>query len=326
VGALISDTLYHANGTIFRRRDDHIATTATMTHGSKRKNAYRRDIDGLRAVAVLSVIAFHVAPARFTGGFVGVDIFFVISGFLISSIIYQELESGSFSIVEFYVRRIRRIYPALFIILGCVCVGGWIFLLPSDFDSLGKQIIGGSAFVANFVLWWQSGYFSPEATLKPLLHLWSLGVEEQFYLLFPLICILLYRSKSRRGLTIAFVTVAAISMIVNVAFVSKFSAATYFLPFSRLWELFAGAGLALGMRGRLDSPKDERPPRWKQAMGMAGLILLIASVFVIDEFHPFPGWWAMMPIAGTVLAIAAGEHSWTNRKILSWPPAVLIGL
>ena len=302
------------------------ATTDTTKPPPNRKSAYRRDIDGLRAVAVLSVIAFHVAPAKFRGGFVGVDIFFVISGFLISSIIYQELESGAFSIVEFYVRRIRRIYPALFIILGCVCVAGWIFLLPSDFDTLGKQIIGGSTFVANFVLWWQSGYFSPEAILKPLLHLWSLGVEEQFYLFFPLICILLYRSKSRRGLAIAFLSVGAISMLVNVAFVSKFSAATYFLPFSRLWELFAGAGLALGTRGRLDTPKDERPAGWQHAMGIAGLILLIASVFVIDQFHPFPGWWAMMPIAGTVLAIAAGEHCWANRNILSWQPAVLIGL
>jgi peptidoglycan/LPS O-acetylase OafA/YrhL len=277
-------------------------------------------------VAVLSVIAFHVAPAKFRGGFVGVDIFFVISGFLISSIIYQELESGAFSIVEFYVRRIRRIYPALFIILGCVCVAGWMFLLPSDFVILGKQIIGGSTFVANFVLWWQSGYFSPEAILKPLLHLWSLGVEEQFYLLFPLICVLLYRSKSRRRLAFAFVAVAGISMVVNVALVSKFSAATYFLPFSRFWELFAGAGLALAMRGRLDAPKDESPAGWQHAMGMAGLILLIASVFVIDEFHPFPGWWALMPITGSVLAMAAGEHSWANRNILSWRPAVLIGL
>src|ERR1035438_7796424 len=145
--------------------------------------SYRSDIDGLRAIAVLSVLAFHIAPSRCKGGFVGVDIFFVISGFLIASTIYKELEAGAFSILEFYVRRIRRIYPALFLVLSFVCVAGWILLLPSDFVALGKQILGGSFFVANFVLWRQSGYFSPEAALKPLLHLWSLGVEEQYYLI-----------------------------------------------------------------------------------------------------------------------------------------------
>ena len=216
-----------------------------MGSGSNRKFSYRSDIDGLRAIAVLSVIAFHIAPTRFKGGFVGVDIFFVISGFLISSIIYNELESGAFSIVEFYVRRIRRIYPALLLVLSFVCVGGWVLLLPSDFVALGQQILGGSAFVANFVLWWQSGYFSPEAALKPLLHLWSLGVEEQYYLVFPLVCLAFYRSRSRWILPSAFLTIAAASMFLNVAFVSKYSAATYFLPFSRLWELFAGAGLSL---------------------------------------------------------------------------------
>ncbi|HSY01773.1 MAG TPA: acyltransferase, partial [Acidobacteriaceae bacterium] len=153
-----------------------------MIEPNANKNiAYRPDIDGLRAIAVLSVVAYHYAPGRFRGGFVGVDIFFVISGFLISSIIYKELETGSFSIVEFYVRRIRRIYPALAIVLACSCVAGWVLLLPSDFILLGQQIVGGSTFVANVVMWWQSGYFAEDAARKPLLHLWSLGVEEQYY-------------------------------------------------------------------------------------------------------------------------------------------------
>jgi len=223
-------------------------TKAGTKAGVRSGISYRSDIDGLRAVAVLSVIAFHVAPGWFKGGFVGVDVFFVISGFLISSIIYKELGSGTFSVVEFYVRRIRRIYPALFLVLSFVCVAGWILLLPSDFVALGKQIVGGSTFVANFVLWWQSGYFSSEAGLKPLLHLWSLGVEEQYYLIFPLICIACYRSKSRLTLPSVFLGIAAASMFLNVAFVSKYSAAAYFLPFSRLWELFAGAGLSLWMQ------------------------------------------------------------------------------
>jgi peptidoglycan/LPS O-acetylase OafA/YrhL len=300
---------------------------APMESSSNRKMSYRSDIDGLRAIAVLSVIAFHIAPEKFKGGFVGVDIFFVISGFLISSIIYKELESDAFSIVEFYVRRIRRIYPALFIVLSFVCVAGWIFLLPSDFVALGKQILGGSTFVANFVLWWQSGYFSPEAALKPLLHLWSLGVEEQYYLIFPLICIAFYRSRSRWTLPAAFLAIAAVSMFLNVACVSKYSAATYFLPFSRLWELFVGAGLSLFLQRNMQSPCESRLlPKWRHGIGFLGLVLLVVSVFGIDQFDAFPGWWALLPTIGAVLVIVAGQTSLVNRYVLSSKPAVFVGL
>ena len=300
---------------------------AAMELSSNRKISYRSDIDGLRAIAVLSVIAFHIAPAKLRGGFVGVDIFFVISGFLISSIIYKELESGAFSIVEFYVRRIRRIYPALFLVLSAVCVAGWTFLLPSDFVVLGRQILGGSTFAANFVLWWQSGYFSPEAALKPLLHLWSLGVEEQYYLIFPVICMAFYRSKSRWTLPAAFLTIAAVSMFVNVAFVSKYSAATYFLPFSRLWELFVGAGLSLFMQRNLQAPwESQLLVKWRHGVGVLGLALLVVSVFGIDQFDAFPGWWALLPTIGAVLVIVAGQTSWVNRYILSCKPAVFVGL
>ena len=193
-----------------------VRETDTLSGLSKRslnsKIGYRSDIDGLRAIAVLSVVSYHSFGRWIRGGFVGVDIFFVISGYLISSIIYKELESDRFSIVEFYVRRIRRIYPALFIVLASVCVAGWFLLLPTAFVLLGKQIIGGSTFAANFILWWQSGYFSPDATQKPLLHLWSLGVEEQFYLIFPLICIAFYRARSRWKLPAAFLAIGIVSM------------------------------------------------------------------------------------------------------------------
>jgi len=294
---------------------------------SNRKTSYRSDIDGLRAIAVLSVIAFHIAPEKFRGGFVGVDIFFVISGFLISSIIYKELESNEFSIAEFYIRRIRRIYPALFIVLSFVCVAEWILLLPSDFVALGKQILGGSTFVANFVLWWQSGYFSPEAALKPLLHLWSLGVEEQYYLIFPLICVAFYRSRSRWTLPAAFLAIAVVSMFLNVSYVSKYSAATYFLPFSRLWELFVGAGLALFLQRNAQGAWESRPlPKSRHGIGFLGLGLLVASAFVIDQFDAFPGWWALLPTTGAVLVIVAGQTSWVNRYVLSSKPAVFVGL
>ena len=298
-----------------------------MEANSNKILSYRSDIDGLRAIAVLSVIAFHVAPDIFKGGFVGVDIFFVISGFLISSIIYKELESGAFSIVEFYVRRIRRIYPALFIVLLCTCVAGWLCLLPSDLIAPGKQIVGGSTFSANFVLWWQSGYFSPDAALKPLLHLWSLGVEEQYYLIFPVICMVAYRSRARWALPAAFVAIAAVSMYLNIAFVSRYSAATYYLPFSRLWELFVGASLSLILQRHRQVPwKIRIAPEWRHGVGCLGLALLLFSVFGIDQFDAFPGWWALLPTTGAALVIVAGKTSVVSRHILSTKPAVFVGL
>lgn len=288
---------------------------------------YRSDIDGLRAIAVLSVFAFHVSPGRVKGGFVGVDIFFVISGFLISSIIYKDLESNAFSIIEFYVRRIRRIYPALFIVLAAVCVAGWFFLLPTSFVRLGEQIIGGSTFVANFVLWEQSGYFSPNVAKVPLLHLWSLGVEEQFYLMFPLICAAFYRSKSRTTLPVAFLVIALLSMTLNVATVTRHGSAAFFLPYSRLWELFVGAGLALGLQRNLETQWEGLLlEKWQTAIGILGLALILVSVFCIDEYDPFPGWWGLLPTMGAALVIAAGPSAWCNRHILSSKPAVFLGL
>jgi peptidoglycan/LPS O-acetylase OafA/YrhL len=288
---------------------------------------YRSDIDGLRAVAVLSVLAYHMWPGWIRGGFVGVDIFFVISGFLISSILYKELESGRFSIVDFYVRRIRRIYPALTLVLAFVTAAGWFLLMPSDFVALGKQIVGGSTFSANFVLWWHSGYFTPNSDQEPLLHLWSLGVEEQYYLIFPLICLIFYRAKSRWKLATVFVAIAIASMVINVAFVARYSAASYFLPFSRLWELFLGAGLSLAHR-RPDqaSEKGSLFPQWSSATGFVGLVMLAAAIFGINESDPFPGWWALLPTVGAALVIAAGPSSWVNRHILSMKPAVFVGL
>ena len=298
-----------------------------MIEPNANKNiAYRPDIDGLRSIAVLSVVAYHFAPGRFRGGFVGVDIFFVISGFLISSIIYKELENGSFSIVEFYVRRIRRIYPALVIVLACSCVAGWLILLPTDFVSLGQQIVGGSTFVANVVLWWQSGYFADDAARKPLLHLWSLGVEEQYYLFFPLLCALFYRTRSKWNLPVVFAAVATTSMIINVVFVRKYAEASFYLPFSRMWELFMGTGLALYVQRNIHTWESHLNPAGRTAVGIAGLAMLAGSVFAINQYDPFPGWWALLPTVGTALVIFAGPLAWANRRILSWSPMVFIGL
>lgn len=288
--------------------------------------AYRKDVDGLRALAVLSVLGFHAAPGKLKGGFVGVDVFFVISGFLISSIIYQELDSGAFSIVEFYVRRIRRIYPALFLVLAASCIAAWFLLLPSDFVDFGKQVLGGSTFVANFVLWSQSGYFSAEAALKPLLHFWSLGVEEQYYLFFPLLCWGFYRSRRRWLLPALFWLIGAGSMLWNLLLVKRDPSGAYFLPFSRLWELLIGAGLALLLvRGAGKPWLETALARGRHWIGALGVALLAFSILRIQESFLFPGWWAVLPTIGAALILVAGPESWLNRTLFSARPAVYVG-
>lgn len=195
--------------------------------GSLAHPNYRADIDGLRALAVLSVVAFHAFPGWVSGGFVGVDIFFVISGFLISTIIYTSLELGSFSFVDFYSRRIRRIFPALILVLYSCYVFGWFVLLSDEYMQLGKHIAAGAGFVSNFVLWNESGYFDTAAETKPLLHLWSLGIEEQFYIVWPLI---LWAAWQRRFnlLTIS-ILVAGISFTLNLLDYRTDGVANFFL-------------------------------------------------------------------------------------------------
>jgi peptidoglycan/LPS O-acetylase OafA/YrhL len=157
---------------------------------------YRADIDGLRAIAVLAVIGFHANPAAVPGGFVGVDIFFVISGFLITSLILTKLRDGSFSFMEFYARRIRRLFPALIVVLLAIWILGWFILPPTEYAALGRHTLAGAAFAANILSYSEVGYFDVPAAAKPLLHLWSLGVEEQFYIVFPALLLLLWRYRT----------------------------------------------------------------------------------------------------------------------------------
>jgi peptidoglycan/LPS O-acetylase OafA/YrhL len=203
---------------------------------------YRSDIDGLRAIAVLSVVGFHAFPSHIKGGFVGVDIFFVISGFLISTIIYGSLERGSFSFVEFYSRRIKRIFPALLLVLFTVLAAGWILLLPDEYKQLGKHVAGGAGFIANFVLWNESGYFDNAAETKPLLHLWSLGIEEQYYIVWPLFLWVIWKTR----LNLLFLTIVATlaSFAFNVSQISSDPVGTFYSPLTRFWELFVGSVLA----------------------------------------------------------------------------------
>jgi peptidoglycan/LPS O-acetylase OafA/YrhL len=203
---------------------------------------YRPDIDGLRAVAVLSVVVFHAFPEWISGGFIGVDIFFVISGYLISSIIFSRLNYEAFSFTDFYTRRINRIFPALIVVLISCLTLGWLTLNASEYKQLGKHVVAGAFLISNFVFWNESGYFGSDAITKPLLNLWSLGIEEQFYVIWPFILYFSYKNKfNLLGICIA---VTAISFLINISTVEFDAIAGFYSPFTRFWELGAGSILA----------------------------------------------------------------------------------
>ncbi len=280
---------------------------------------YRADIDGLRAIAVLSVVAFHVYPNWVSGGFVGVDIFFVISGFLISSIIFGRLANENFSYKDFYARRIRRIFPALILVLVASWLFGWFFLMSDDYEQLGKHIAAGAGFISNFVLWNEAGYFDISADAKPLLHLWSLGIEEQFYILWPLILALVWnRSHKILILTIA---IAIVSFALNIYTSHANPVAAFYLPYTRFWELMIGGILAYILLHKPDCL-----PRNNNYLPMLGLLLILSSVLLLDKSKVFPGWWALMPTMGTILVIAAGPNTWVNRNVFSTRILVWVGL
>ena len=203
---------------------------------------YRPDIDGLRAIAVSSVVLFHAYPKVFEGGYAGVDVFFVISGYLITLAILNSSEGNRFSVRDFYIRRVRRIFPALSLVFASVLVAGWILLNPQEFAQLGKHVASGSGFVSNLVLWKESGYFDTAAELKPLLHLWSLGVEEQFYIFFPAVMYLILRFRLPRFSLLAALTLA--SLIASIVFTSSAPTAAFYNPATRVWEILIGSLVA----------------------------------------------------------------------------------
>ncbi|MEO7795743.1 MAG: acyltransferase family protein [Thermoanaerobaculia bacterium] len=293
------------------------------------KSAYRPDIDGLRAIAVLAVLAFHAFPDRLPGGFVGVDVFFVISGFLISGILLAGLDQEEFSLRRFYAHRVRRIFPALLVILAACGIFGWFALFPDEFQQLGKHIAGGAAFSSNLTLWHETGYFDNAAETKPLLHLWSLGIEEQFYIVWPL---LLWGAHRLRWRVLTWMPLlAAISFLINVVGLDRYPTATFYSPASRAWELALGGILAgLASKGlalfRGPGPQSPGSPLRHSLFSTAGLALLLLSLVRIDEGTPFPGWWALAPAIGTALILGAGAQAWPNRWLLSSRPMVWIGL
>jgi peptidoglycan/LPS O-acetylase OafA/YrhL len=282
--------------------------------------SYRPDIDGLRALAVVAVVAFHGFPEYVAGGFVGVDVFFVISGFLISGIILDEARLDVFSLRSFYSRRIRRLFPALLLVLFVSLVASWWLLLPADMVRLGKQLAASAAFVSNFYLWFQSGYFSPDARTFPLLHLWSLGVEEQFYIAWPLIIIGLRRTPDR--IIFAIVLIAVLSFGFNVAFIDD-PEADFYSPLTRAWELMLGASLAwLRRRDGMVWPSG-RPA---DLATIAGLTLIVASVLFFDQQSPYPGWLALIPTIGAALILWGGANSSVASFTLSARVLVFVGL
>lgn len=290
---------------------------------------YRPDIDGLRAIAVTLVLIFHAFPESLPGGFVGVDVFFVISGYLISGLIFADLQKKRFSFVDFYARRIRRIFPALILVLTVSSLLGWFLLLPDEYSQLGKHVAGGGGFVSNFVLLGEAGYFDSEAELKPLLHLWSLGIEEQFYFIWP---VLLFFAWGRRWAPLGLILlVLAASFGLNIDRVHEHATSTYYLPFTRFWELMIGCALAYlsPLAHERQWFTSERPLSLvllRNGASLAGLAAIVAAAVVIDKERAFPGWWALLPTLGTFLLIAAGPVAWINRIVLAHPLMVSVGL
>ena len=277
---------------------------------------HRADIDGLRAVAILPVVMFHAFPSLVGGGFIGVDVFFVISGYLISSIVFVELAQRRFSYRVFYARRVRRLAPALILVLATTLAAGWLELFPHEFASLGENVAGGAAFVSNFVLYGQSGYFDAASEAKPLLHLWSLGIEEQFYIVWPFLLTLLPGRKAFLGCVVLLLVSFALNVYVTR---TENAAEAFYFPFTRWWELMAGAALGWIVVFQPFSS------RYREVISATGLLLILGAAVGLHKGIQFPGWWALVPVLGAV-ALIASDGAWVNRKILSSVPMVSIGL
>jgi peptidoglycan/LPS O-acetylase OafA/YrhL len=294
-----------------------VSSTASGEHG-KGKFSYRPDIDGLRAVAVLLVVAFHAFPVHVLSGFMGVDVFFVISGYLITGILIKDIGAGRFSIMRFYERRVKRIFPALLTVLTFLVLFSWSYLLKDEYQKLGKHILSSLLFVQNFTLVQESGYFDTSSHLKPLLHLWSLSVEEQFYLLWPIV--LFFFVKKRHFVGYASFLVFA-SFFYNLWLVKHNPTEAYYWPMGRFWELLIGGLLAYGETKRV-----QRIGRLSNLLSVGGALLFIAGVAIIKSNTPYPGVAALLPTLGTAFFIAAGKDAWINRNLLGLRPVVAVGL
>jgi peptidoglycan/LPS O-acetylase OafA/YrhL len=283
---------------------------------------YRPEVDGLRAVAVIPVVLFHLGASWIPGGFIGVDVFFVISGFLITSIILKEQAAGTFTFSGFWMRRVRRIMPAMLVMLIATSIGGYLWMFGPSWKSLSGQIFSALGLYANIEMWQLSGnYWGPAAESAPLLHTWSLSVEEQFYLFYPLLLLILLKFTPKRVFALILCG-SALSLAVGV-YATEYSpsAAFYFLP-PRAWELAAGCLLAIFERSRGPAPKGSI----SRTLALTGLLLIGAGYYLIQGAEGFPGFWALLPVVGTVLVIrfSCAEQCLAGR-VLGWAPVVYIG-
>lgn len=278
---------------------------------------YNLSIDGLRALAVLPVIFFHADYALFPGGFVGVDVFFVISGYLITALLVGEMAADRFSLVSFYERRARRILPALFLVLGASVLAAWVWLMPDDMQSFAGSLSAVSLFGSNVFFWRTSGYFDAASDLKPLLHTWSLGVEEQYYFVFPLLLLLL-RKHSRALAVITLTALSAISLWAAQRFVVQQPEAVFYLLPTRAWELGLGALLALY--------HVKQAPRGSEPLAIVGLLLIGVAVATFSASLPAPSLYTLVPTLGTALVIHAASGATVVGRLLSSRPLVGVGL
>jgi peptidoglycan/LPS O-acetylase OafA/YrhL len=289
---------------------------------------YRPDIDGLRAIAVGVVVAYHAFPKFLSGGFIGVDVFFVISGYLITQLVLTGLQAGTFSLSEFYRRRVRRIVPALLVVMSACYLSGWLLLLPSELQSLGKSMSWSAPFLANLYFARNGGYFDKAAELNPLLHLWSLGVEEQFYLVWPVLLILATKRRVTLGVLVG---VMAISLGVSIWGAWFAPRPSFYLPVTRTWELALGGILAARqLRGPRTTASSVRSiPSWfwsgAHVCSLAGLSLIAASAVFLTARLTFPGIWSAIPTAGAALLIGAGPFTPVSLRLLGNRPMIFVG-
>jgi len=278
---------------------------------------YRREIDGLRAAAVLPVILFHAGFTIFSGGYVGVDVFFVISGFLITSILIDELERGDFSILRFYERRARRILPALFTVILTCLPSSYLWMLPSELKEFSQSIVSVVFFISNIDFWRESNYFSASSELKPLLHTWSLAVEEQYYLFFPIFLFLVWKFGRSRAFW-SVLAIAAISLALSEWGWRNTPVANFYLAPTRAWELLAGSICAFLAHGK--------PRKSSNLLSASGLAMIVFSVFVYGDGTPFPSVYALMPVAGTALILLFATQGTLVARLLSMAPFAGIGV
>lgn len=273
--------------------------------------AYRPDIDALRGLSVLLVVAYHSFPEWVPGGFIGVDVFFVISGYLITSIILKSLSDQDFSLKQFYARRIRRLFPALLLVLAVTMLAGWLVLFPDEYEQTASHVKYSAVYWLNFILIDELGYFDVDSVYKPLLHLWSLSIEEQYYAIWPLLLLLVLRQSWIRPLPLI-TLIALLSFAANAYFISAYPDEVYFHTATRVWQLALGSVLAVWSKDKTPTPNVR--------LLLIGVVLIAAGTWLANEKFKYPGWWALLPTMGAMLVIQA------NLVLERWGGLVRVGL